>query len=91
MGVSLSSEDSIQRCSTMAGEEELTSLGGGEGLFVCARGLRVLHNERSAAGMFGTLVVPALCTLLLQVDVAGGGVVGEGLQNRPVAPEVHQT
>lgn len=39
--------------------------------------------------MFGTLD-PALCPLLLQVHVAGGVVVGERLQNRPVAPEVQQ-
>lgn len=53
--------------------------------------LSALHNEWSAAGMFRTLAVPVLCPLLLQVDIAGGGVVGEGLQNWPVAPEVHQT
>lgn len=47
----------------------------------------MLHDEWSAAGMFRTLLVPARCPLLLQVDIAGGGVVGEG----PVAPEVHQT
>ena len=41
--------------------------------------------------MFGTLAVPVLSPLLLHVDVAGGGVVGGGLQNRPVASEVHQT
>lgn len=57
---------------------------------VCVR-LSVLHNEWSAAGMFRTLAVPVLSSLLLQVDIAGGGVVGEGLQNWPVAPEVHQT
>ena len=50
----------------------------------------VLHDEGSAAGVFRTLAVPVVGPLLLQVDVAGGGVVGEGLQNRPVAPEVHQ-
>lgn len=50
----------------------------------------MLHNEWSAAGMFRTLAVPALCPLLLQVHIAGGVVVGEGLQNRPVAPEVQQ-
>lgn len=58
--------------------------------FVCAR-LSVLHNEWSAARMFRTLAVSVLCSLLLQVDIAGGGVVGEGLQNWPVAPKVHQT
>lgn len=40
--------------------------------------------------MLGTLAVPVLQPRLLQVDVAGGGVVGEGLQNRPVAPQIHQ-
>ncbi len=53
--------------------------------------LSVLHNEWSTAGMFRTLAVPVLRPLLLQVDIAGGGVVGEGLQNRPVAAEVHPT
>ena len=53
--------------------------------------LSVLHNEWSAARMFRTLAIPVLSPLLLQVDIAGGGVVGEGLQNRPVAPEVHHT
>lgn len=42
-------------------------------------------------GMFRTLAVPVLFSLLLQVDIAGGGVAGKGLQNRPVAPKVHQT
>lgn len=51
----------------------------------------LLDNEWSAARMFGTLAVPVLGPLLLQVDVAGGGVMGEGLQNRCVALQVHQT
>lgn len=50
----------------------------------------LLHDEWSAAGMFGALTVPVLGPLILPVNVAGGGVVGEGLQNRPVTPEVHQ-
>lgn len=57
---------------------------------VCAC-LSVLHNEWSAARVFRTLAVPVLHPQLLHVDVAGGGVVGAGLQNRPVAPEEHQT
>ena len=59
--------------------------------FVVCVCLSVLHNEWSAARMFRTLAVPVLSPLLLQVDIAGGGVVGEGLQNRPVAPKVHHT
>lgn len=39
-----------------------------------------LNDERSTPGVFGTLAVPVLGRLLLlQVDVAGGGVVGVGL------------
>lgn len=38
-------------------------------------GLDWLHDERSAAGMFGTLAVPVLRPLLRQVNVAGGDVV----------------
>lgn len=49
-----------------------------------------LHDEWSAARVFGTLAVPVLHALLLQVDVAGGGVVGPRLQNGPVATEVHE-
>lgn len=50
--------------------------------------LCVLHDEWSSAAMIGT--VPDVCPRFLQVDVAGGGVVGVGLQNGPVAPDVHQ-
>lgn len=35
-----------------------------------------LHDEWSTVGLFGTLALPGLLCLLLQVDVAGGGVVG---------------
>lgn len=44
-----------------------------------------LNNERSTPGVFRTLALLVLgCLLLLQVDVAGGGVVGvgAGLQDR---------
>lgn len=49
-----------------------------------------LNNEWSAARIFRTLAVPVLRPLLLQVDVAGRGVVGPRLQNGPVAPKVHE-
>lgn len=58
---------------------------------VCVCVFSVLHNERAVAGMLRTLAIPGFCPLLLQVDIAVGGVVGEGLQNWPVAPQVHQT
>lgn len=37
------------------------------------------------------LAIPVFQPQLLQVDVAGGGVVGTRLQNGPVAPQIHQT
>lgn len=43
------------------------------------------------ARMFRALAVSVVSPLLLQVDIAGGGVVGAGLQNRQVAPEVQET
>lgn len=60
-------------------------------MFWCVFVLSVLHNEWSAAGMLRTLAVPVLRPLLLQVDVDGEGVGGEGLHNRHVASEVHLT
>lgn len=40
--------------------------------------------------MFGTLAVPVLRPVLRQVDVAGRDVVGEGINSRPVAAEIHE-
>lgn len=38
--------------------------------------VNVLHNEWSTMGMFRTLAIPVLFSLLLHVDIAVGGVVG---------------
>lgn len=55
-------------------------------VYVCVCVVEVeLNDERPTPGVFGTLAVPVLGRLLLlQVDVAGGGVVGvgAGLQDR---------
>lgn len=84
---SLFSDNSIQQCSTTwqvrRADSEMTNL--------CDCFINVLHNEWSAAGMLRTLAVPVHHPVFLQVDIAVGGVVGAGLQNWSVPPEVHKT
>lgn len=70
-------QQSIQQCGALTGCNELTVCGKGYVCVVCVcLSVYELHNEWSTMGMFRTLAIPVFFSLLLQVDIAVGGVVG---------------